>query len=236
MTRKVLVVEDNPDIAKLVSLHLKDLDREVALAADGLRGLELARARRYDLIILDLMLPGMDGLELCRRLRGETDYTPILMLTAKSSEVDRVVGLEIGADDYLTKPFSISELLARVKAIFRRVDALGAGRPQAPKRLNLGAMAIDVEKRTVTVAGQAVDLTAKEFDLLLQFAEHPGRVYSREQLLDLVWGTGHMGYEHTVNSHINRLRGKIENNPAEPAYVLTVWGVGYKFNDRLAAG
>lgn len=236
MTRKVLVVEDNPDIAKLVSLHLKDLDCEVALAADGLRGLEQARARRYDLIILDLMLPGMDGLELCRRLRGETDYTPILMLTAKSSEVDRVVGLEIGADDYLTKPFSIRELLARVKAIFRRVDALGAGRPQAPKRLNLGAMAIDVEKRTVTVAGQAVDLTAKEFDLLLQFAEHPGRVYSRQQLLDLVWGTGHMGYEHTVNSHINRLRGKIEDNPAEPAYVLTVWGVGYKFNDRLAAG
>ncbi len=236
MTRKVLVVEDNPDIAKLVSLHLKDLDCEVALAADGLRGLAEARARRYDLIILDLMLPGMDGLELCRRLRGETDYTPILMLTAKSSEVDRVVGLEIGADDYLTKPFSISELLARVKAIFRRVDALGAGRPQAPKRLNLGAMAIDVEKRTVTVAGQVVDLTAKEFDLLLQFAEHPGRVYSRQQLLDLVWGTGHMGYEHTVNSHINRLRGKIEDNPAEPEYVLTVWGVGYKFNDRLAAG
>ncbi len=236
MTRKILVVEDNPDIAKLVSLHLKDLGCEVALAADGLLGLAQARARRYDLIILDLMLPGMDGLELCRRLRGETDYTPILMLTAKSSEVDRVVGLEIGADDYLTKPFSISELLARVKAIFRRVDALGAGRSQAPKRLNLGAMAIDVEKRTVTVAGQTVDLTAKEFDLLLQFAEHPGRVYSRQQLLDLVWGSGHMGYEHTVNSHINRLRGKIEDNPAEPEYVLTVWGVGYKFNDRLAAG
>ena len=235
MTRKVLVVEGNPDIAKLVSLHLKDLDCEVALAADGLRGLDEARARRYDLIILDLMLPGMDGLELCRRLRGETDYTPILMLTAKSSEVDRVVGLEIGADDCLTKPFSISELLARVKAIFRRVDALGAGRPPAPKRLNLGAMAIDVEKRSVTVAGQVIDLTAKEFDLLLQFAEHPGRVYSRQQLLDLVWGTGHMGYEHTVNSHINRLRGKIEDNPAEPEYVLTVWGVGYKFNDRLAA-
>ena len=233
MTRKVLVVEDNPDIAKLVSLHLEDLGCEVVLAADGLRGLDEARARRYDLIILDLMLPGMDGLELCRRLRGETDYTPILMLTAKSSEVDRVVGLEIGADDYLTKPFSISELLARVKAIFRRVDALGAGRPPAPKRLNLGAMAIDVEKRSVTVAGQAIDLTAKEFDLLLQFAEHPGRVYSRQQLLDLVWGTGHMGYEHTVNSHINRLRGKIETNPAEPEYVLTVWGVGYKFNDQL---
>ncbi len=236
MMRKILVVEDNPDIAKLVSLHLKDLDCEVALAADGLRGLDEARARRYDLIILDLMLPGMEGLEVCRRLRGETDYTPILMLTAKTSEVDRVVGLEIGADDYLTKPFSIGELIARVKAIFRRVDALGSGREEEPRRLNLGAMTIDVEKRTVTVAGQAVDLTAKEFDLLLQFAEHPGRVYSRQQLLDLVWGTGHMGYEHTVNSHINRLRGKIETDPAAPEYVLTVWGVGYKFSDRLAAG
>jgi len=236
MVRKVLVVEDNPDIAKLVSLHLKDLDCEVALAADGLRGLDEARARRYDLIILDLMLPGMEGLEVCRRLRGETDYTPILMLTAKSSEVDRVVGLEIGADDYLTKPFSIGELIARVKAIFRRVDALGSGRREEPRRLNLGAMTIDIEKRTVAVTGQAVDLTAKEFDLLLQFAEHPGRVYSRQQLLDLVWGTGHMGYEHTVNSHINRLRGKIETDPAEPEYVLTVWGVGYKFNDQLAAG
>ncbi len=234
--RKVLIVEDNPDIAKLVSLHLKDLDCEVALAADGLRGLDEARARRYDLIILDLMLPGMEGLEVCRRLRGETDYTPILMLTAKSSEVDRVVGLEIGADDYLTKPFSIGELIAWVKAIFRRVDALGSGREEAPRRLNLGAMTIDVEKRTVTVAGQPVDLTAKEFDLLLQFAEHPGRVYSRQQLLDLVWGTGHMGYEHTVNSHINRLRGKIETDPAAPEYVLTVWGVGYKFSDQLAAG
>ena len=234
--RKVLVVEDNPDIAKLVSLHLKDLDCEVALAADGLRGLEEARSQRYDLIILDLMLPGMEGLEVCRRLRGETDYTPILMLTAKSSEVDRVVGLEIGADDYLTKPFSIGELIARVKAIFRRVDALGSGREEAPRRLNRGAMTIDVEKRTVTVAGRVVDLTAKEFDLLLQFAEHPGRVYSRQQLLDLVWGTGHMGYEHTVNSHINRLRGKIETDPAAPEYVLTVWGVGYKFSDQLAAG
>ncbi len=236
MSHKVLIIEDDPDISALISLHMKDLDCEVMVAADGIGGLEHARAGGYNLIILDLMLPGMEGLELCRRLRAETDYTPILMLTAKSSEVDRVVGLEIGADDYLTKPFSISELLARVKAIFRRVDALGAGRPQAPKRLTLGAMAIDVEKRAVTVAGREIDLTAKEFDLLLQFAERPGRVYSRQQLLDLVWGTGHMGYEHTVNSHINRLRGKIETNPAEPEYVLTVWGVGYKFNDRLAAG
>ena len=233
MSRKVLVVEDNPDIAKLVTLHLEDLDCQVNLAADGIRGLDRARAEHYDLIILDLMLPGLEGLELCRRLRSEADYTPVLMLTAKSSEVDRVVGLETGADDYLTKPFSIHELLARVKAIFRRAEVFEKGRKVDSTRLSAGDMTIDVEKRGVTVDGSPVDLTAKEFDLLLQFAKHPGRVYSRQQLLDLVWGSQHMGYEHTVNSHINRLRGKIEKNPAEPVYVLTVWGVGYKFNDRL---
>ena len=235
MPRNVLVIEDNPDIAKLVSLHLKDLECEVRIAADGIRGLAQARAGRYDLIILDLMLPGLEGLELCRRLRAETNYTPILMLTAKSSEVDRVVGLEMGADDYLTKPFSIRELLARVKAIFRRAEVFGKGeRTDDSSCLSAGDLAIDTEKRSVTLAGRAVDLTAKEFDLLVQFAEHPGRVYTRQQLLDLVWGYGHAGYEHTVNSHINRLRGKIEHDPAKPEYVLTVWGVGYKFNDHIA--
>ena len=229
MTRNVLVIEDSPDIADLVSLHLRDLDCDVELAADGNRGLDRALAGHYDLIILDLMLPGIEGLELCRRLRAEADYTPILMLTAKSSEVDRVVGLEMGADDYLTKPFSIRELLARVKAIFRRAEVFGKGETEAPARVTVGDLAIDVDKRAVSVAGRSVDLTAKEFDLLLQFAGHPGRVYSRQQLLDLVWGYGHAGYEHTVNSHINRLRGKIERDPANPEYVLTVWGVGYKF-------
>ena len=229
MTRNVLVIEDSPDIADLVSLHLRDLDCDVELAADGNRGLDRALAGHYDLIILDLMLPGIEGLELCRRLRAEADYTPILMLTAKSSEVDRVVGLEMGADDYLTKPFSIRELLARVKAIFRRAEVFAKGETEAPTRVTVGDLTIDVDKRAVTVAGGPVDLTAKEFDLLLQFAGHPGRVYSRQQLLDLVWGYGHAGYEHTVNSHINRLRGKIERDPANPEYVLTVWGVGYKF-------
>ena len=239
MTRNVLVIEDSPDIADLVSLHLKDLDCDVELAADGNRGLDRALAGHYDLIILDLMLPGIEGLELCRRLRAEADYTPILMLTAKSSEVDRVVGLEMGADDYLTKPFSIRELLARVKAIFRRAEVFGKGETEAPARVTVGDLAIDVDKRAVTVAGVPADLTAKEFDLLLRFAGHPGRVYSRQQLLDLVWSYGHAGYEHTVNSHINRLRGKIERDPANPEYVLTVWGVGYKFAesapDRPAA-
>jgi len=236
VTRRILVVEDNTDIAELVALHLRDLDCEVTLAADGAAGFDLASAGGWDLIILDLMLPRMEGLELCRRVRAADGYTPILMLTAKSSEVDRVVGLEMGADDYLTKPFSIRELIARVKAIFRRLEALGqGGRDEAGKRIEAGGMGIDPDKRQVTIAGAPVELTAREFDLLLQFARHPGRVYTRQQLLDMVWGYGHDGYEHTVNSHINRLRAKIETDPSHPAYILTVWGVGYKFNDRLDA-
>ncbi|MBE9554405.1 MAG: response regulator transcription factor [Proteobacteria bacterium] len=234
MSRRILIVEDNEDIAELVSLHLRDLDCEVQLAADGNSGYEFASAGGWDLIILDLMLPGMEGLELCRRLRAGDHYTPILMLTAKSSEVDRVVGLEMGADDYLTKPFSIRELIARVKAIFRRLEALSP-KPdgEGGAQVTAGAMAIDPETRNVSIGGEPMELTAREFDLLMQFARNPGRVYSRQQLLDLVWGYGHDGYEHTVNSHINRLRAKIENDPSNPEYVLTVWGVGYKFNDRL---
>jgi DNA-binding response OmpR family regulator len=233
MAHDILVIEDSADIAELVSLHLKDLGCRVRVARDGTSGLALARGGHYDLIILDLMLPGVEGLEICRHVRREANYTPILMLTAKSSEVDRVVGLEMGADDYLTKPFSIRELLARVKAILRRAEAFAKNGTRSAGRLVAGDMTIDVEKRSVQIGGEPVDLTAKEFDLLVQFAAHPGRVYTRQQLLDLVWGQSHVGYEHTVNSHINRLRGKIERDPAEPAYVLTVWGVGYKFNDTL---
>jgi len=235
MAHKILVIEDSADIAELVALHLRDLGCEVKIAADGRTGYQLATGGRYDLVILDLMLPGLDGLEVCRRLRAGPDYTPILMLTAKSSELDRVSGLEIGADDYLTKPFSIRELVARVKAILRLTDRLGKEAPKSEPQIVVGDMAIDVERRTVTVGGRAVELTAKEFDLLVQFARNPGRVYTRQHLLDLVWGRGHLGYEHTVNSHINRLRGKIEANPANPRFVLTVWGVGYKFCDGLAA-
>ena len=235
MGHKILVIEDSVDIADLVVLHLGDLGCEVKVARDGLTGLQLARACGYDLIVLDLMLPGLDGLEVCRRLRGEVDYTPILMLTAKSSEIDRVLGLEIGADDYLTKPFSIRELVARVKAILRRTEMLAKDSPKEEPQIIVGDMTIDVARRSVSVAGLTVELTAKEFDLLVQFARNPGRVYTRQHLLDLVWGRGHLGFEHTVNSHINRLRGKIEADPANPRFVLTVWGVGYKFNDRLAA-
>ena len=231
MPRQVLVIEDDEDIAKLVQLQLRELSCEVKLAYDGAVGLAEAESKPYDLVILDLMLPGVDGLEICRRIRAKSRYTPILMLTSKSSELDRVLGLEMGADDYLTKPFSVMELAARVKAIFRRVEALAAPHSEG-KLIECGPMRIDVEKRQVSIAGAAVELTAKEFDLLLHFAENPGRVFTRSQLLDKVWGYTHSGYEHAVNSHINRLRAKIENNPNQPEYIQTVWGVGYKFRDR----
>ncbi len=230
--RRILVVEDDPDIAHLVELQLRDLGCETRAAATGERALELTGRERFDLVILDLMLPGVGGLEVCRRLRAGARYTPILMLTAKSTELDRVLGLEMGADDYLTKPFSVRELIARIKALFRYRDALAsetARGPAATPRIEAGDLAIDVDRRAVAVGGRPVELTAKEFDLLAHFARQPGRVFTRAQLLDQVWGYGHDGYEHTVNSHINRLRGKIERDPSSPRYILTVWGVGYKF-------
>jgi DNA-binding response OmpR family regulator len=178
------------------------------------------------------MLPGLDGLEVCRRLRGASRHTPVLMLTARTTELDRVLGLELGADDYLTKPFSIMELLARVKAIIRRAGLADTRRPDnGPDIIRINGLLIDPARRAVSVDDSAVELTAREFDLLHYFASHPGQVFSRQQLLNSVWGYGHDGYEHTVNSHINRLRKKIERDPADARYILTVWGVGYKFVD-----
>ena len=230
--RKVLVIEDEHDIAELLALHLHDLNCEVTLAADGHEGMRQAFARNWDLVILDLRLPGPDGLSICRALRRESHYVPILMLTSKSSELDRVLGLELGADDYVTKPFSVSELMARVKAIFRRVESLEKRFPGGGESLSIGPLKIDTKGRQVLVDEQPMALTAREFDLLLHFARHPGHVFSRAQLLDSVWGYGHDGYEHTVNSHINRLRSKIEPDPAQPEYIVTVWGVGYKLDAR----
>ncbi|NIO16920.1 MAG: response regulator [Deltaproteobacteria bacterium] len=233
MGRRVLVIEDDRDIARLLTVHLEDIGCDVSVAHDGREGLEKAATGAYDLIVLDIMLPGIDGIELCRNLREKRDYTPILMLTAKSSELDRVLGLELGADDYLTKPFSIRELQARVKALFRRMEAMKSREPvPAEDVITRGGLVIDTGKREVTRNKEKLTLTAKEFDLLLYFARTPGRVYTRSQLLDTVWGYGHEGYEHTVNSHINRLRGKVEADPSRPEYILTVWGVGYKFRDE----
>lgn len=231
MTRRVLIIEDNADIARLVQLHLRDIHCEAEIACDGRVGLEQFKQHPYDLVILDLMLPGLDGLEVCKALRAEPGYVPILMLTAKTTELDRVLGLEVGADDYLTKPFSIPELMARIKALLRRVDALRTTTTSSSETLQFNGLTIDNDRRQVCIGKRTVNLTAKEFELLLHFASHPGRVYTRTQLLDQVWGYSHDGYEHTVNSHINRLRAKIESDPAQPLHILTVWGVGYKFND-----
>ena len=228
--QKILVVEDDRDIARLLEIHLADMGYHIAHTGDGEAGLQLARKGGYDLIILDLMLPNLDGLAICRQLREGSIHTPILMLTAKSSELDRVLGLELGADDYLTKPFSLIELQARVKAIFRRIELATQGEcSDGNEHIEINGLVIDTDSRKVNVSGKPVELTATEFDLLLHFARNPGRVYSRTQLLDQVWGYGHDGYEHTVNSHINRLRKKIEKDPANADYILTVWGVGYKF-------
>ena len=210
MTRNVLVIEDQADIAGLIKLHLQDLSCTVDIAQDGVDGLARGRSRSYDLIILDLMLPDLDGLEVCRELRACRIDTPVMMLTAKAAEFDRVLGLELGADDYLTKPFSVRELIARVKAMFRRIEKIASGGAEDPldRAIQAGELHIDPARRVARIAGSPVPLTSKEFDLLLHFARNPGRVYTRVQLLDAVWGRGFEGYEHNVNCHINRLRAK----------------------------
>ncbi len=227
------MIEDNEDLANLLDIHLKDESWDTYLCQDGKKGFKKAQEYTYDLIILDIMLPGMDGLEILKKLRGKENNVPILMLTSKSSEIDRILGLEFGADDYVTKPFSVRELIARIKAIFRRIEvhSLENSMNQSPKLLNFDDLTIDYGKRKVVVKDKSIDLTAKEFDLLYFFANNPGQVFNRAQLLDRVWGYGHDGYEHTVNSNINRLRAKIEIDPADPEYIITVWGVGYKFKE-----
>jgi two-component system, OmpR family, response regulator len=227
--KRVLLVEDDGDIAEVVALHLRDEGYAVEHAVDGTEGVKLLEHEAWDAIVLDLMLPGVDGLEICRRARAMQRYTPIIITSARGSEVHRVLGLEIGADDYLAKPFSVLELVARVRALLRRVDALAHAQP------NLGAvrvadLAVFPLEREVKLKGEPVELTPREFDLLYFFVSHPGKVFSRSELLDRVWGHKHSGYEHTVNTHINRIRAKIEVDSARPRRILTVWGRGYKLS------
>ena len=224
---RALVIEDDRDIAHLVGDALEQEGFEVEIVHDGVDGLELALDPDTELIVLDLLLPGMGGLDVCKRVREKRPDALVLMLTAKTSEVDRVLGLEIGADDYLTKPFSLRELQARAKALRRRKRAL-AGERTPTASLTVGPLEIDPAGQRVRLRGEEIHLTQREFELLAFFARHPGRVYAREELLDAVWGAGFDGYAHTVNSHINRLRAKIEDDPAEPKLVQTVWGRGYK--------
>jgi len=231
---KVLVIEDDPEIIDLLEIHLKDLSCELIKTYSGEEGLIAIKNNTVDLVILDIMLPGIDGMEVCRRIRSDQINVPVLMLTAKAEEIDKVLGLEIGADDYLTKPFSIREFIARVKAIFRRTKMIEESlKANAGNILEFGDLKIDIEMRKVTVHGKKVELSPKEFELLILLASNRGKSYNRSRLLNLVWGYDFEGYEHTVNSHINRLRAKIEPDMAKPIYILTTWGVGYKFNEEL---
>jgi len=228
MHKRVLIVEDDEHIAELMRMHLHDEGFVVEHAPDGHAGMQRVEQDHWDALVLDLMLPGVDGLEICRRARSTTRYTPIIITSARSSEVHRILGLELGADDYLAKPFSVLELVARVRALLRRADALAKNARLESGNLDLGDLQIDPIAREVQLHNQPVDLTPREFDLLHFFARHPGKVYSRLDLLNHVWGYQHDGYEHTVNTHINRLRAKIEADPANPRRILTVWGHGYK--------
>lgn len=229
MPQKILIVEDDPDICDLIEIHLNDIGYELDRAPDGEAGISMIEQNAYALIILDLMLPKLDGLEVCKRTRESDKQIPIVMLTSRSEELDKVLGLELGADDYITKPFSVRELTARVKALLRRAGAPPEAESEAPLQLAYGHLAIDLENRKVLGDGSRIDLTAKEFELLALLASHPGRTYSRDELLDLIWGVQFSGYEHTVNSHISRLRSKIEPDPSNPTYIIRVWGVGYRF-------
>ncbi|MBT2162956.1 response regulator [Zobellia laminariae] len=230
--KEILIIEDDPEIIKLLEIHLTDLIYKTSKAMDGAEGLLMALNHDYDLILLDLTLPSMDGIEICKKLRAEKN-TPVIMLTAKSEEIDRVLGLEIGADDYITKPFSIRELLARIKAVMRRTDAQQV-KTESTDTIAFEGLFIDIDKRKVLLNDTKIELSPKEFELLVLMASNPGRNYSRTELLNMIWGYNFEGYEHTVNSHINRLRAKIESDMANPTFILTTWGVGYKFNEDIS--
>jgi DNA-binding response OmpR family regulator len=227
MSRRILVVDDEPMVTEVVERYLLSDGFEVSTAGDGLQGLSLARNWSPDLIVLDVMLPSKDGLEVCRTLRKETEV-PIIMLTARGEETDRIVGLEIGADDYIVKPFSPRELVARIKAVLRRTASDPHAR-QDSDELRFPGLAINPRTRQVEVDGQSVSLTAREFDLMFFLASHPGQVFTRDQLMNDVWDYTFAGDSSTVTVHVRRLREKIETDPMRPRMIKTVWGVGYKF-------
>ena len=234
--KRVLIVEDDAHITNLLRMHLRDEGYDVTHAASGDDGLRLLEDNDWSALVLDLMLPGVDGLEICRRARAMTRYTPIIITSARASEVHRILGLELGADDYLAKPFSMLELVARIKALLRRVEAMAQNARIDAGAIEVAGIRIDPVARTAGVDGNALDLTPREFDLLYFFARQPGKVFSRMDLLNAVWGYRHEGYEHTVNTHINRLRAKVEADPAQPRRILTVWGRGYKFAEPGGPG
>lgn len=225
---RILLVEDDPEITNLLSLHFQAPAFGLVACDRGARALERLAREAFDLIILDIMLPDSNGFELCRRVRSVDGKTPILMLSALGEELDKVRALELGADDYLTKPFGVAELMARVRALLRRVGVV-VGATEDRGRAVFRDLAIDNEKKKVTMRGRRLELTPKEFDLLWLLATHPGKTFSRHELLEMIWGFAFEEYEHTVTSHINRLRIKIEPNLNKPEYILTTWGAGYRF-------
>ena len=231
---EVLIIEDDKNIAELLNIHLRDLSCQVTTTSDGKEGFDLCINNNFDLVILDVMLPGMNGMDICRRIRQHDHNTHILILSAKSEEIDKVLGLETGADDYLTKPFSIREFIARVKVVVRRREETGKIAYEEMKTvLKFGELEIDTDKRRVMLENARIDLSPKELEIITLLASNPGKSYNRKRLLNLLWGYDFEGYEHTVNSHINRLRGKIEKDISNPMYILTTWGIGYRFNEEL---
>ena len=231
--KKVLIVEDDPQISELLRISLGEIFFEGNIFNDGLKAFRELEKNEYDLILLDLMIPTMDGVELCRAIRAKNILTPVIMITAKTEEIDKVLGLETGADDYITKPFSVRELQARIKSLMRRVNAPNALGSTEKKQLSFDGLKIDLEKRVVYKDDQEVILTNKEFDLLQVLASKPGKSFNRQSLLQLVWGYEFEGLEHTVNSHINRIRSKIEDDMGKPTYIQTSWGYGYRFNENI---
>ncbi len=231
--KQVLIIEDDTEISKVVSINLESHGIKTEQVHDGLLGLKRAKSFEFDLIILDIMLPSLDGISICRKLREENYDTPILMLTAKIDEIDLVLSLELEADDYMKKPFSMRELLARVGALIRRSEkTVNKIDEESQEKLQFGELVIDYTKHQVFIREKILNLTVKEFELLTLFAKNPGRVFSRSDLLNTIWGYNFEGYEHTVNTHINRLRNKLETDPSNPKYLLTVWGLGYKFSEQ----
>jgi DNA-binding response OmpR family regulator len=234
-TDSLLLIEDDVHIAQLVAAELQDAGSAVDWSSDAKSGLTRFAVGHFSLIILDLNLPDLDGLQVCQQIRATDRTTPILMLTARATKQDVVRGLELGADDYLTKPFDTLELIARIRALLRRADVNRKQPPTdvLPPPIRRGVLLIDEANRETRINGRLLELTAKEFDLLLLFAKHPGRLFTRDELLTRVWGDGFVGYEHTVNTHINRLRSKVEKDAKRPAMIETVWGVGYRFAAHL---
>lgn len=230
LMQKILIIEDEPNIRELVLYNLKQNDYDGIGAEDGLQGLTLARSQNPDLILLDIMLPGKNGYDICRELRSEGNKTPIIMITAKNDEIDKVLGLEFGADDYITKPFGIRELMARIKAVLRRYEnnSVHNSNNNSDNVITLADLSIDIGRHEVKLAGKTVDLTLKEFDLLKTLAENRGMVMTRDQLLDKVWGFEYIGETRTVDVHVRYLRKKLCDEDSEGKYIQTIRGMGYK--------